>query len=184
MRFSLSVFPVAVTAMLALPALADTKQVGAFQSWGVSVSHNAKATGSVPDVCYISAKPVVADGKTHAGVFAEVTHRPAEHHLGVIDILESNPFKPGAPAALAIGKESFALFTHGVAAFARDDDDARIVAAMRGGADDMVFTGTDRKGKPVKEVFSLAGMEQAYQAIGKACRVPTAAPAHAAAKKK
>ena len=113
-----------------------------------------------------------------------MTHRPAEHHNGVIDILGGYPFKAGVPATLTIGKANFTLFTHGAAAFAQDTDDEKIVAAMRR-ADGMVFAGSDKKGVVTKVTFSLKGMEQAYEAISKSCNVEIApAPAGAKVKKK
>ncbi len=146
-------------------ARADSGQIGAFQSWTAYVSHNRGQ-----DMCYISSRPINTEGKNHAGVFAEVTHRPSEHHTGVIDILGGYTFKAGTPATLSLGGKDFALFTHGEAAFAQDADDEKIVAAMRA-ADTMVFSGTDKKGNVSKASFNLKGMEQAYEAISKACKV-------------
>jgi invasion protein IalB len=146
-----------------LPARADSELLGSFQSWNAYVSHNRGQ-----HMCYISSRPVSAEGKNTKGAYAEVTHRPDEHQNGVIDILGGYAFKPDAPATLTIGKATFALFTKGTAAFAPDD--AKVVDAMRRG-DSMVFSGTDKKGNLSKASFTLKGMEQAYEAISKACNV-------------
>ena len=159
------------------PAWADAEQIGTFQSWNAYVSHNRGQ-----ELCYISSRPVSVDGTNTKGVFAEVTHRPAEHHNGVIDILGGYNFKPGVPATLNVGGKPFTLFTHGAAAFAQDADDEKIVAAMRG-SDAMSFIGTDKKGNVSKANFSLKGMEQAYEAISKSCKVEISAAPSAAAHK-
>jgi invasion protein IalB len=153
--------------LAATPAMADPQSIGSFQSWGAYTDKDNNQT-----ICYISSKPVKSEGnyKSRGPVFAEVTHRPAEHHNGVFNILAGYSLKSGAPATLQLGKESFTLFTHGDAAFAKDADDAKIVAAMRN-ADTMVFEGASTKGTTTKDTFSLKGMGQAYAAIGKACSV-------------
>ena len=171
----LAVFAVYHTA----PALADAVEIGTFQSWSAYSSSNRGQ-----EMCYISSRPVNVDGKNTKNVFAEVTHRPVEHHNNVIDILGGYNFKPDLDATLQIGKATFNLFTHGAAAFAKGDDDLKIVEAMRK-ADTMTFSGTDKKGNVSKATFTLKGMEQAYEAISKSCKVEiSGAPAAAKKKKK
>ena len=149
----------------ATPVLADPQAAGSFLAWSAYTDRDNNQT-----ICYISSKPVKSEGnyKSRQPVFAEVTDRPAEHHKGVFNILAGYSLKSGAPATLQVGKQTFALFPHGDAAFAKDADDAKIVAAMRS-ADTMVFNGTSTKGTTSKDIFSLKGMEQAYSAVGKAC---------------
>ncbi len=155
----------ALLCLAATSAYADPQAAGLFQAWGAYTDRDNNQT-----ICYISSKPVKSEGnyKSRQPVFAEVTDRPAEHHKGVFNILAGYSLKPGALATLQVGKETFALFTHGDAAFAKDADDAKIVAAMRS-ADTMIFDGTSTRGTTSKDIFSLKGMEQAYAAVGKAC---------------
>jgi hypothetical protein len=156
-----------VLALLAGSALADPQSVGTYEAWGAFTS-----TTNGQTICYMSAKPTKSEGdyKKRNPVFAEVTDRPAEHRLGVFNILAGYSLKSSAPATLEIGKQSFTLFTHGDAAFAQDADDPRIVAAMKGG-DTMVFKGTSTKGTQTTDTFSLKGADAAYAEIGRACKV-------------
>jgi hypothetical protein len=159
---------------VAFPAFADPQSIGTYQSWG---AYTSKEGGQI--ICYMSSKPLKSEGdyKKRDPVFAEVTHRPAEHRNGVFNILAGYSLKPGAPATLQIGKQSFTLFTHGDAAFAQDADDPKIVAAMRGAAETMVFKGTSSKGTNTTDTFSLKGADAAYAEIGRACKVEAAKPA-------
>ena len=154
-------------ALIALPALADTQKLGAFQSWS---AFSNKDSGAL--VCYASSKPVKSEGtvKKRNPVLAEVTDRPEEHRNGVIDILAGYTMDKAKPVTLEIGKQSFKLFAHGDAAFAQNDDDARIVAAMRGG-ETMLFTASSSKGVATRDSFSLAGLPDALREIDKACGV-------------
>ena len=146
------------------PAFADPKHIGDYQTWS---AYEAQDNGQT--VCYISAKPEKSEGdyKKRSAVFAEVTHRPAEHHTGVVTVLGGYAYKKGVPVMLDVNGMTFSLFSQGDAAFARDEDDLKIVAAMRtGGA--MVVKGTSAHGTPTTDTFSLKGMDTAYAAISKA----------------
>jgi invasion protein IalB len=171
-----------ILASTAAPTLAwaEPQALGSYDAWSAYVSKE-----KTDQICYISAKPVKSEGKftKRGGVFAEVTHRPAEHRTGVFTLLSGYTFKTGAPATLTVNGTNFTLFTRGDAAFAQDADDPKIVAAMRGGSE-MTFTGTSSKATEIKDTFSLKGLETAYAAINKACNVPAAALDKAPVKKK
>ena len=155
-----------ILCLMAFPALADTQKLGSFQSW------SAFSNKDTALVCYASSKPVKSEGtvKKRNPVLAEVTDRPSEHHEGVIDILAGYTMDTTKPVTLQIGKETFKLFAHGDAAFAQNDDDAKIVAAMRSG-ETMLFSATSSKGVATKDSFSLAGLPDALREIDKACGV-------------
>ena len=172
-RFALTAFCL----FASTAAIAEPQALGTYDAWSAYTSKE-----KTDQICYISAKPDKSEGKftKRGGVFAEVTHRPAEHRTGVFTLLSGYTFKTGAPATLTVNGSNFTLFTRGDAAFAQDADDPKIVAAMRSGST-MTFTGTSSKNTEIKDSFSLKGIETAYAAINKACNV-SAAPLEKAAK--
>jgi invasion protein IalB len=168
--------------LFATPAFADPKHLGDYQSWS---AYTAQDNGQ--NICYLSAKPEKSEGDyTKRGpVFAEVTHRPAEHHTGIVTILGGYAYKKGVPVTLEVNGINFSLFSQGDAAFARDEDDVKIVAAMRS-ASTMVVKATSAHGTPTTDTFTLKGMDTAYMAISKACGVevsPLPKPGRVPAKK-
>jgi hypothetical protein len=70
---------------------------------------------------------------------------------------------------VAIGDQSFELFTQGDGAWAKDKqaDDALVKAMIKGL--DMVVKGTSSRGTETIDTYSLSGFTKAYEAIGKAC---------------
>jgi invasion protein IalB len=121
--------------------------------------------------CYMSSEPTKATGdyKKRGDVFAIVTHRPAEKRIGEVSIIAGYAYKKDSAVEVAIGKQTFELFTQEDGAWAPDAEaDKKLVLAMKKG-NRMVVKGTSTRGTLTTDTYSLKGFTKAYSAIGKAC---------------
>lgn len=123
-------------------------------------------------VCYMMTQPTKSEGNyaKRGEVHALVTHRPATGQVGVFTFGAGYEIKPDSKPKVTVGDTAIALFPAGENGWARNDDDPKLVAAMKGGAK-MIITGTSARGTDTKDTFSLSGFTKAYEAIGKACGV-------------
>lgn len=123
-------------------------------------------------VCYIGSIPQKSLGEysRRGDVYIMVTHRPAEKSVGVVNIEAGYAYKEGSEVEVAIGGKTFRLYTAGGQAWAYRNEDAALIAAMRGG-NAMTVKGTSNRGTVTTDTYSLAGFTAGYQAIGKACGV-------------
>jgi hypothetical protein len=123
--------------------------------------------------CYMASQPKKAEGeyKKRGDVYAIVTHRPAEKLRDEVSILAGYAYKEGSAVTVAIGDQSFDLFTQGDGAWAKDKkgDEALVMAMIKGR--DMVIKGTSSRGTETIDTYSLNGFTKAYEAIGKACGI-------------
>lgn len=123
--------------------------------------------------CYVISEPDRKEGaySSRGKVYALVTHRPADQKLGVFTIIAGYTYQPDSEVMLEVGDAKFTLFTQEDMAWASDEDDAKIVEALKQ-ASAMVVHGTSSRGTETVDSYSLAGFTKAYAAIGKACDVP------------
>jgi len=153
-------------------AAQNPKLVGSYSDWkALTFQEQGANQGEIKSGCYTIAEPIRKEGAytTRKPVYALVTHRPSDKKLNVITIIAGYQFKDGSDATVEVGDEKFSLFTKEDMAWARsDEDDAKIVDAMKRGAD-MVVHGTSSKGTETKDTYSLIGFTKAYNAIGQAC---------------
>lgn len=160
-----------VQAMLSAPVAAETpKPVGSYGDWqALTYEENGKP------VCYVFTEPAKKEGQytSRGQVYALVTHRPADQKLNVFTIIAGYTFKEDSDAILEIGDQKFTLFTQEGMAWATDEDDAKIVDALKKGAG-MVVHGTSSRGTETVDTYSLKGFSKAYDAIGGACGVSPA----------
>ena len=140
--------------------------VGSFGDWsGFLFSEDGNPA------CYMSSEPTKASGdyKKRGDVFAIVTHRPAEKRIGEVSIIAGYAYQKDSAVEIAIGKQTFELFTQDDGAWALDAaSDKKLVQAMRKG-NKMVVKGTSSRGTTTTDTYSLKGFTKAYRAIGKAC---------------
>src|SRR5262249_38672555 len=101
-------------------------------------------------------------------VYALVTHRPSDKKLNVITIIAGYEFKEGSDVTVEVGDEKFSLFTKQDMAWASNEDDAKIVDAMKKGSD-MVVHGVSTKGAETTDPYSLMGFTRVYNEMGQAC---------------
>lgn len=157
-----------VLAPLAGAAAAEPRHLGTFRDWNAFVLEESGGK-----VCWMASRPKKQQGEfaKRGEVFILITHRPAENSRDVVSIVAGYPFAPGTEATLAVGTQTFALFTENDTAWARDDKtDRAISAAIRSGAT-LTVRGTSTRGTRTADTYSLAGSGAAYKAIGDACGV-------------
>ncbi|MBJ7414105.1 MAG: hypothetical protein JHC88_01345 [Niveispirillum sp.] len=173
-RQILTLFPLALTLLLALPATAaEPRLIGIFRDWNAFMLEEASGP-----VCWMVSRPKKMEGDfTKRGdVFLMITHRPAERTFDVVNFIAGYPFAEHAEVQVQVGKQSFKLFSKDEQAWAREaDTDHAIAQALRQGST-LVVRGTSLRGSRTTDTFSLAGSGGAYQAIGDACAERAAAP--------
>ncbi len=150
------------------PALAAESPVllGTFGDWKAYRFHDGRG-----QVCFMSSQPQKQEGKfTKRGeVFLFVTHSAADGTKDVVSVSAGYPYKENVDVTLKANGRSFALFTQGETAWAREKSaDAAISEAIRKGAT-LTVKGTSKRGTLTTDTYSLKGSGDAYKAISKEC---------------
>lgn len=79
------------------------------------------------------------------------------------------PFAPSSNVTLDIGGTKFEFFTEGEWAWPAPADDAKVVAALKGGSQ-AVVTGRSQRGNVTKDTFSLKGVTASIDQAARLCR--------------
>jgi hypothetical protein len=153
---------------LAAPAWAQNpKPIGSFGNWqALTFEENGKPG------CYVIAEPDRKEGAytSRGQVYALVTHRPSDKSFDVVTVMAGYDYKQGSEVTVQIGSDKFSLFTEGGMAWASDEDDRKLVDAMKKGSG-MSVHGISSRGTETTDTYSLSGFTKAYTAIGTACGV-------------
>jgi invasion protein IalB len=98
-----------------------------------------------------------------------VFYRPSEGVSGQVTFTGGYPFAANLPVTLEVGDSTFQLFTEGEWAWpASPEEDARLVAAMKAGAE-AVVTGQSGRGTVTRDTFSLQGFTAAVEEAQSRC---------------
>lgn len=98
-----------------------------------------------------------------------VVYRPAAGVEGEVSFTGGYPFAENSTVSLQVGESSFEMFTQGEFAWPlSNEDDARIVEAMRRGAE-VVLTGRSSRGTQTEDTFSLMGFSAALEEAQTRC---------------
>jgi invasion protein IalB len=157
-----------VGAVVGAPAMAQNPQpIGSYGGWQALTFEEAGKSG-----CYVIAEPTKKEGNytSRDDVYALVTHRPADDKLNVFTVIAGYTYREQSTVTLEIGSEKFSLSTKDNTAWASDEDDPRIVEALKKGAG-MVVRGVSSRGTETTDTYSLTGFTRAYNAIGEACKL-------------
>ncbi|EAQ24345.1 MULTISPECIES: hypothetical protein [unclassified Roseovarius] len=162
-------------AMLVTPAAqaqgTSTNQVATSTAWSVFEDND-------PRECWAVSAPTESvntkDGRVVAvrrgDVLLMTFFRPGAGVQGQITFTGGYPFAGGSTVNLNIGGSQFELFTEGEWAWpASTDDDAKVLAAMKRGAD-AVLTARSGRGTVTKDTFSLLGYTAAVEEAEKRCK--------------
>ncbi|MGK7651180.1 MULTISPECIES: invasion associated locus B family protein [unclassified Roseovarius] len=164
----------ALLAMGATTATAQeesTNQVAAKTAW--SVFEDAD-----PKECWAVSSPTetvnTKDGRVVAvrrgDILLMTFFRPGAGVQGQITFTGGYPFAGGSTVNVNIGGTEFEMFTEGEWAWpASAADDAKIIAAMKRGAD-AVLTARSGRGTVTKDTFSLLGYTAALEEAEKRCQ--------------
>ncbi|MGB5559332.1 MAG: invasion associated locus B family protein [Paracoccaceae bacterium] len=147
----------------------STNRVAAKTDWSVFVEADPKECWGVS-----SPKETVnsKDGRVVAvnrgDILLFVTYRPGGA-AGEVSFTGGYPFAGGSTVSLDISGNTFELFTDGEWAWsASAGDDAKIITAMKRGADAIV-TARSARGTQTKDTFSLLGFTAALDEAEKRC---------------
>lgn len=162
-----------VAALLATASTAQeqsTNRVAAKTDWSVFVEDN-------PTECWGVSTPKETvnsrDGRVVAvnrgQTLLMVFYRPSAGAKGQVAFTGGYPFAAGSTVTMQISGNSFELFTEGEWAWpATTDDDAKIITAMKRGAN-AVLSGVSGRGTNTKDTFSLLGFTAAVEDAAKRC---------------
>jgi hypothetical protein len=148
----------------------STNRVAAKTDWSVFVEDN-------PTECWGVATPKetvnTREGRvvaaTRGQILLMVFYRPSAQANGQVAFTGGYPFRSGSTVNVSIGGNEFELFTDGDWAWpATPADDAKIVTAMKRGADAIV-TGVSSRGTTTKDTFSLMGFTAAVEDAQSRC---------------
>ena len=162
-----------MAALLATGATAQeqsTNRVAAKTDWSVFVEDN-------PTECWSVSTPKETvnsrDGRVVAvnrgQTLLMVFYRPSAGAKGQVAFTGGYPFASGSTVTMDISGNNFELFTEGEWAWpATTEDDARIITAMKRGAN-AVLSGQSGRGTATKDTFSLLGFTAAVEDAAKRC---------------
>jgi len=148
----------------------STNRVAAKTDWSVFVEDN-------PTECWGVATPKetvnTREGRvvaaTRGQILLMVFYRPSAAAKGQVAFTGGYPFRSGSTVNVAISGNEFELFTDGDWAWpATVADDAKLVTAMKRGAD-AVVTGVSSRGTATKDTFSLLGFTAAVEDAESRC---------------
>ncbi|ABG29922.1 hypothetical protein CEP88_11305 [Roseobacter denitrificans] len=148
----------------------SNNRVAAKTDWSVFVEDNPKECWSVS----VPTETVnTRDGRVVAAnrgeILLMVFFRPSANANGQVAFTGGYPFRDGSQVSVEIGGTEYSLFTDGDWAWpATAADDAKLVAAMKRGAD-AVVTGISSRGTTTKDTFSLLGFTAATEDAEKRC---------------
>lgn len=152
------------------PAQESKNRVAAHTDWSVFEAKDPAQCWSVS-----SPKETVntRDGRVVAvrrgDILLFVSYIPGSNVKGQVSFTGGYPFREGSTVTLDIGGTKFDLFTEGEMAWSASDvEDAKIVAAMKRGAD-AVLTAVSSRGTQTKDTFSLFGFTAAVEEAAKRC---------------
>ncbi|KAA2313419.1 hypothetical protein DL237_12345 [Pseudooceanicola sediminis] len=164
---------IAVMALAATGAMAQTvseNQVAAKTDWSVFEEPD-------PKECWAVSEPKETvnskDGKVVSVRRSEIQlmafFRPGADLSGQVAFTGGYPFADGSTVNLAVGDTKFELYTQGEWAWPGPGDDAKILAALKGGTD-AVLSARSGRGTQTKDTFSLMGFTAAVEDAANRCK--------------
>ena len=170
-----AILPAAASAQPRTAATNPTAQatlLGQYGDWG---AYTANPGGR--KVCFALSKPTSQvdnppNRRTSANtVYMFVSTRPDEKVNNEISLLVSGyAFKANTEATMTVSSGGFPMYTQNDGAWVKNAaDEARMIEAMRKGAD-VVIKAQTSKGTATTDTFSLKGMSQALDRVAQECR--------------
>lgn len=162
---------VALAATSAMAQQESTNRVAAKTDWSVFVE-------SDPTECWGVSSPKetvnTKDGRVVAvrrgDILLFVSYRPGANIKGEISFTGGYPFADGSTVTLEVSGTKFEMFTDDEWAWsASGSDDAKIITAMKRGAD-ATLSARSARGTKTKDTFSLLGFTAALDEAEKRCK--------------
>ncbi|ABV95047.1 conserved hypothetical protein [Dinoroseobacter shibae DFL 12 = DSM 16493] len=99
-----------------------------------------------------------------------VAYRPSENVAGEVSFKGGYDFREGSTVTVEIGSSTFEFFTEGGNAWpASAEDDAKVITAMKRGAEAVVTGVSERSGTTTRDTFSLLGFTAALEEAEARC---------------
>ncbi len=161
---------VAMMAGMALAQEESTNRVDAMTDWSVFEGDDPRECWAVTTYKEsVNTKDGRVVAVTRGEILLMVFFRPDAGVKGQVAFTGGYPFKNGSTVNVAIGTTEFELFTEGEWAWpATPQDDAKLVTAMKRGADAVVSAESSR-GTKTKDTFSLLGFTAAVENAEERC---------------
>jgi len=144
----------------------------------VSKNWSAFTSGSGSSkICYALSKPTATDPKKakRDPIYFIITDWPGRSPKAKSEpeAVPGYQYKEGSIATAQVGSDKFELFTQneagqGAAWVRKRTDEVRLIDAMRRGQE-LVVTGTSKRGTQTHDTYSLAGLSDALDKIHTAC---------------
>lgn len=166
-------FGIVSLVFLASGALAQesNNRVAANTDWSVFVEENPKECWSVSkpkETVNTRGGQVVS--VTRGEILLFVSYRPGSGGAGEVAFTGGYPFAKDSTVTLTVGTVTYQLFTDGEWAWTRGpEDDAKIIASMKAGAD-AVLVGNSSRGTRTEDTFSLLGFTAAVDDSAERCK--------------
>jgi len=144
----------------------STNRVAANTDWSVFVEDNPRecwGVTTVPDGQWRARRggSDVTSSVRRGDILLFVTFRPGAGAAGEVSFTGGYPFAQGSTVTMAIGEDEFELYTDGEWAWpASPEEDARLVAAMKAGAN-ATATAVSARGTTTIDTISLMGFTAA-----------------------
>ncbi|ARU02206.1 invasion associated locus B family protein [Yoonia vestfoldensis] len=145
-------------------------RVTATSDWSVYVETSPRECWAVSaPVETINTRDGTAVDVNRGDIQLIIFYRPGDNITGQIMFAGGYPFAPGSVVTVRIGDTTYELFTEGNFAWpASSEDDARMVAAMKRGAD-ATIVGRSSRGTQTSDKFSLIGFTAAVDEAASRC---------------
>ena len=168
----IAVAAIALAATTAVAAQESTNRVAVETAWSVFVDGD-------PRECWVVSAPTetvnTRDGQAvsvrRGDILLFVTYRQGES-AGEVSFTGGYPFADGSTVSVQVGDDRFELFTDSGtpqwAWAASPEEDARILAALRGGAN-AVLSARSSRGTTTRDTFSLFGVTAATDEARRRC---------------
>ncbi len=147
----------------------EPKLLGEYGEWrAFTASPNGKK------LCFALARPGSSQtdppNRPRDPAYLFISTRPGERVKDEISLIIGYPIKPNTEVTAAVGPATFALSTQEDGAWVKNaPDEAKMVEAMRKGSD-VVIKGESGKGTKTTDTFSLKGIAQALERVGRECK--------------
>lgn len=150
------------------PAANAPKALGGDKNWSAFSAGNGKGL-----VCYLVGTPskTLPEHVTRGRIGLDVTHRPGENTLNVINFQLGYDTKPDSDADLTVDGKKFSLFTAKQGAWARDAATDKAVAIALDKGKVAVIKAVSQHNVTSTDTYSLDGFSKALELIDKACNV-------------
>ncbi|ANT60008.1 hypothetical protein AYJ57_06280 [Salipiger sp. CCB-MM3] len=160
----------ALTATAGLAQEESTNRVNAITDWSVFEGNSPRECWAVTTYKEsVNTKDGRVVSVKRGDILLMVFYRPEANVMGQVAFTGGYPFAGGSTVEANVSGETFELYTEGEWAWpATPQDDAKIIAAMKRGAD-ATLTARSSRGTQTKDTFSLLGFTAAVEDAEKRC---------------